>query len=51
MLKDFNFFIQQVKSKLSESGEAWLSFQWNKGDGHNPLEYQGMKHISIEEVA
>lgn len=50
MLKDFDFFLQQVKLKLTKNGEAWLSFQWNKGDDHNPLGYQGMRHVTIEEV-
>jgi hypothetical protein len=50
MLQNQNKFLDQVRQKLADDGTALLSYQWNKGDDVNPLDYQGMQHLTIREV-
>jgi hypothetical protein len=50
MLRDQNHFLDQIKTKLRDDGVALLSYQWNKGDDVNVLDFQGMNHLTIAEV-
>lgn len=50
MIQNQNKFLQQVSEKLTDNGVALLSYQWNKGDDQNPLDYQGMQHLTLKEV-
>eukprot|EP01126_Amoeba_proteus_P033841 TRINITY_DN3341_c0_g2_i9.p1 TRINITY_DN3341_c0_g2~~TRINITY_DN3341_c0_g2_i9.p1 ORF type:complete len:227 (-),score=41.99 TRINITY_DN3341_c0_g2_i9:33-713(-) len=49
MLSDIKILFTGINKALKQDGEAWLSVQWNK-DGNNPLQHQGMKHYTQEQV-
>jgi hypothetical protein len=50
MLSDITTLLSEINKVLDPSGEAWLSVQWDKGDGFNPLAHQGMKQYTEEQV-
>lgn len=46
MLRDVTNLLSEISNVLNDDGEVWLSVQWDKGDGFNPLAHQGMNQYT-----